>query len=380
MTFFRLARKSALRKPLRSAVLIVSVGITFLIYGLTASFVAGSQGTTAASDDILGVMNAAGRDHPLPLAYLSRIAAIPGVAAISPVTRLRGSVGDARNVVAISAVDPQALLAVNGKGLGISAALVDRLQGGRDKVLVGRALAEAQGWQVGERLSVTAFRTKTHDGHRDWRFEIAGIFDGDTASTDTYFVLAQYAYVNLARADDTDTVSTFALRPKTGVAARDLAPQIDALFRNSAAPTRSLSEKQFLSAFLSQYADVKYVVTLVVGVSFVTLLMIALNTMVFALRERRFEIGVLKTLGFSQARLLGLVLAEALFVFLIGATIGLGLAKLISLGAPPALGLVLPLWAMVQGFALAGLLGLLSGSLPALVAIRTPILSAFTSR
>ncbi|WP_299747876.1 ABC transporter permease [uncultured Tateyamaria sp.] len=380
MTFLGLIRKSAVRKPLRGGLLIVSVAMAFLIYGLTASFIAGSQGTAAASDDLLGVMNAAGRAQPLPLAYLPRITELQGVAAVSPITRLRGSVGDARNVVAVSAGNPDKLLAVSGKDLGLTDAMIDALDNGRDKVLVGRALAQAQGWNIGDTLTVTAFRTRKADGSRDWRFEIAGIFDGKSPSTDTYFILAQYDYINNARGKNRDTVSTFALRPEPDVSPQQLAPQIDALFANSAAPTRTLSEKQFLSAFLSQYADVKRVVTLVVSVSFVTLLMIVVNTLVFALRERRFEIGVLKVLGFRSSRIMMMVLAEALFVFLVGGTIGIGLAKLASLAAPPALGLVLDTNVALRAFALIFLLGLTSGALPALSAMRTPILSAFRTR
>ena len=60
MSFFKLARKSALRKPLRSLLLILSVGMAFLIHGVTASFINGTQGTEAASDTLLGVMSATG--------------------------------------------------------------------------------------------------------------------------------------------------------------------------------------------------------------------------------------------------------------------------------------------------------------------------------
>ncbi|MEP3329674.1 ABC transporter permease [Sedimentitalea sp.] len=380
MTFLAFARKSAMRKPFRSVLLIISVAITFLIYGLTASFVAGSQGTAAASNEILGVMNAAGRGQPLPLAYLPRIAQLPGVADVSPVTRLRGTVGDGRNAVAVSAGDPEKLMAVSGQELGLTPALVDALDGGRDKVLVGRALADAQGWGVTDHITLSAFRTKKSDGSRDWRFEIAGIFEGAHASTDTYFVLAQYDYINTARARNKDTAVTFALRPQAGIAPQELATRIDTLFANSAAPTRTLSEKQFLSAFLSQYADVKRVVILVVAVSFVTLLMIVINTLVFALRERRFEIGVLKTLGFARSRILYLVLTEALFIFVIGGAGGLGLAKLASLAAPAALGLVLDAEMALRATGLVLLLGLIAGALPALFAMRTPILSTFRTR
>lgn len=380
MTFFDLARKNAWRKPLRTVLLMVSIAVAFLIYGLTASFLNGAQGTAGASDDILGITSAGGRTQPLPMAMISRITAEPGVAAVGYVTRLRGFVDVEKNVVAISAGDPDRLLAVNGRELGLTPALVEAIDQARDKVLVGRALAEAQGWRAGDRVTVTAFDMARADGGRDWRFEIAGIFEGENAATDTYFMIARYDYVNTARARGKDTVDAFIVRPRPGVSPGELAVRIDALFANSAAPTRTQSEKQFLEAFLRQYADVGLIVNLVVGAAFVTLLMIVVNTMVFAVRERTFEIGVLKTLGFTRRGIMALILGETLFVFAVGGGLGLILAKLATMIAGPALGLVLSLPVLAKALAIIAALGLATGALPAVNAMRTPIIKAFRTR
>jgi len=380
MTFVRLAGKNAWRKPVRSVLLVICVAVAFLIYGLTACFLVGSQGSAGASDDILGVMSAAGRTQPLPLASMVRIAADPGVAAVTYTTRLRGFVGVENNVVAVSATDPRALLGINGKELGLTQRLVDAIGKARDRVLVGRALADAQGWTTGQRVTVTAVQTAREDGGRDWRFEIAGIFEGDNASTDTYFMIARYDYINAARARQKDTADAFVVRPRDGVPPGELAARIDAQFANSAAPTRTQSEKQFLDAFLRQYADVGLIVDLVVGTSFVTLLLIVVNTMVFAVRERRFEIGVLKTLGFSRHRILVLVLGETLFIFGVGGAIGLAGARLATELTGPALGLVFSALVLAKAAGLVVTLGLLTGALPAANAMRTPIITAFRTR
>jgi putative ABC transport system permease protein len=380
MTFFDLARKNAWRKPLRTVLLIVSIAVAFLIYGLTASFLNGAQGAAAASDDLLGVTSASGRTQPLPMAAMSRIAADPGVAAVGYVTRLRGFVDVEKNVVAISAADLDLLVAVNGKELGLTPALVGAIGQARDKLLVGRALAEAQGWTVGQRVTVTAFDTPNEDGGRDWRFEISGIFEGENAATDTYFMIARYDYVNAARARGKDTVDAFVVRPRAGVSPGELAAGIDTLFANSATPTHTLSEKQFLEAFLRQYADIGLIVNLVVGAAFATLLMIVVNTMVFAVRERTFEIGVLKTLGFSRLGIVTLILGETLFVFAVGGGIGLALAKLATILAGPVLGLIFSAPVFAKALAIILALGLATGALPAFNAMRTPIIKAFRTR
>jgi putative ABC transport system permease protein len=358
----------------------VCIAVAFLIYGLTASFLNGTQGASAASDDILGVMSASGRAQPLPMAHMSRLAGDSDIAGLAYMTRLRGFVEVEKNVVAVSAADPELLMAVNGKGLGLTPDLIDAMGEARDKVLVGRALAEAQGWTVGQHITVTAFDTARQDGSRDWRFEISGIFEGENASTDTYFIIARYDYVNAARARGKDTVDAFIVRPRTGVPPGELAARIDTLFANSAAPTRTQSEKEFLEAFLRQYADIGLIVNLVVGAAFVTLLMIVVNTMVFAVRERTFEIGLLKTLGFSRPRIMALILCETLFVFTVGGTVGLALAKLATVLAGPDLGLVFSPLILVRALAIIAALGFAMGALPAFNAMRIPIIKAFRTR
>ena len=379
MTFFQLMRRNACRKRLRAALLMFSVGIAFLIYALTASFLGGSQGAAGASDNLLGVFNKSGRGLPLPFAYLNRIAADGDVAAVAYTARMRGFVEVEKNVVMTSAVDPRSIAAANGDELGLTSALIAALEEGRDRVLVGRALAEAQGWSVGQRISVTSQLIKA-DGSRDWSFVIAGIFEGANASTDTYFMLARYDTINAARARDKDTVDAFVVRPRQGVSPGVLAARIDSLFANSAAPTRTQSEKQFLEAFLRQFADVGLIVSLVVGAAFVTILMITVNTMLSAVRERSFEIGVMKVLGFSQGQIMTLVLGETLFIFAAGGAGGLLLARLATLLIGPEVGLVFSLSVLLKSVAILAGLGLLTGLLPAVNAMRLPIVNAFRSR
>nr|WP_231943499.1 ABC transporter permease [Hydrogenophaga crassostreae] len=358
----------------------ICVAVAFLIYALSASFLNGSQGTAAASERVLGVTHAAGISLPLPLAYLPRIASDPDVAAVTPIARLRGFVGQEKNVVAVSAVNPVQLAEVNGHELGLTPQLIEAIGKSRERILVGRLLADAQGWTVGDRVTFSAFDTARQDGRRLWRFEVAGVFEGESANTDTYFMVARFDYINAARARGKDTVSAFALRPQPSAATAELAAHLDAMFANSAAPTRTQSEKQFLDAFLHQYADIGRVLSLVVGAAFITLLMIVINTMVFSVRERLFEIGVLKTLGFDGPRIVMLIMSEVLLVFAVGGGIGLTLAKLATFTTVPALGLVFSSIVLLKAIAIVVALAVVCGVLPTIHAVRTPVTSAFRTR
>jgi putative ABC transport system permease protein len=70
------------------------------------------------------------------------------------------------------------------------------------------------------------------------------------------------------------------------------------------------------------------IVTSIMGAVFFTILLLTGNTMSQAVRERIPELAVLKTLGFSNQRVLWLVLGESLLLVILGGTAGLLLSML----------------------------------------------------
>ena len=108
--------------------------------------------------------------------------------------------------------------------------------------------------------------------------------------------------------------------------------------------------------------------------------MIVANTMAFAIRERTFEFGVLKVLGFSGRAVMGLVLAETLFIVPTGCGIGLGLAFALTFVADPSLGLAFTPDVLAKGIAFALAIGLTCGLWPAIAAMRMSIVNAFAVR
>ena len=114
-----------------------------------------------------------------------------------------------------------------------------------------------------------------------------------------------------------------------------------------------------------------------------TILLVTANTMSMAIRERRTEIGVLKTLGFPAGLVLRLVIGEALVIGVVGGAIGLALAQFATqlLVKAPMIGALLKsavnvglsLRIAALGMAIAVLLGLAAGFIPAVVAYRARI-------
>ena len=99
-----------------------------------------------------------------------------------------------------------------------------------------------------------------------------------------------------------------------------------------------------------------------------------------SVRERTSELGVLKAMGFTNLRVLSLVMMESCLIAILGGFGGLGIAWLISLGGSPVPSMLpvfyIPTNNLVIGAALAIALGIIAGALPALQAMRLKISDA----
>ena len=159
-----------------------------------------------------------------------------------------------------------------------------------------------------------------------------------------------------------------------------IAAKIDQAFANSQFETKTETEAAAMQGWAAQIGDVGKILMSVLGAVFFTILIVAANTMSVAVRERIREIGTLKALGFTHERVLGLVLAESTAIALLGGLAGLAIAKLITLGGSP-MPEMLPNFVfsgrdLLIGVGCAILLGIFSGALPALSAMRLQVAQA----
>ena len=109
-------------------------------------------------------------------------------------------------------------------------------------------------------------------------------------------------------------------------------------------------------------------------------LLVSANTMAMSIRERTREVAVLKTLGFTKAKILGLFVGESVTVALVGGLLGtLAAAGLIAAVArSPQTGLFLngmrvTVPTMLVAVVVAAVVGLVSSFVPAYHASRQNI-------
>jgi putative ABC transport system permease protein len=382
MNDFLLIRKNLFRKKLRAGLMLVSILIAFLIFGVLAGFErAFNAGEDVAAADRLVVVNKINFTQPLPIAYVNRVRGIDGVKEVTHFNWFGGYYQDPKNFLIVLAVEPASYMTVYDDQIEIPPEARQAFLRERTGALIGEAMAKKWGWKVGDRVPIMSNIFTQKNGSRTWDFTIVGIFTPRKPQQDTNFMLFQYPYFNETQNLGKDFIGWMALNTVSPAANERVAKAIDAMFANSLHETSTDTEKAFNKAFAAQLGNIALIVALVVGAAFATILMIVGNTMMMAVRERTREIGVLKTLGFSRGRILRQVLGESVLLALLGGFPGIALAALFAAVMQTRLGNFVPAFAVTPGIALTavGLMlafGLATGLIPALNAMRLKIATA----
>jgi putative ABC transport system permease protein len=317
------------RSRARTWLTFLSIAVAFLLFGLLQSVSAAFQlGVRLANDDRLVVIYRQGLTKLLPIAYRSRIEAVDGVMAVSPIMFLPAYYQDPRNPIQVVALDPANWHVIDPR-IVMPAEQQRAFEARRTGVVAGKDLAQQFGWKLGDRIPLTSPQQRK-DGGSVWEAEIVGIYEVDRKQAGrpvpSLFLGMHFDWYNEATAYP-DLVVWFNVRVKDPAQAPAIAKAIDAEFRNSAFETRTQSEADFQRGFIKQLGNVTKMMTAILAAVFFTLLLVSGNTMMQAFRERVPELAVLKTLGFGDGTVAALVAAESLLLCLIAAAVGLALTE-----------------------------------------------------
>lgn len=372
-------RASLRRHRLRLLFTLASIGVAFLLFGLLAAVRhALTGGVEIAGRDRLITTHKTSIIQPLPRAYLERVRQIGGVRAVSSLSWFGGIYQDPTRQLVVFAVDPN-YFDLYPTELQVAPAEWQAWQADRGGAIVGEGLAARYHWKVGDVIPLQSNIYRRRDGAGAWPVHIDGLYHSQTATTDDLFL--HYDYFNESISFGRDSIGWIITRISDPGAAARVAAEIDAQFANSSAETKSSSERAVAQSFANQIGDIGRILDFVITAVFFAMLLVTANTMAQSVRERTAEIGVLKTLGFRDASVLVLVLAEALLITLAGAAAGLACAALATRALGTALKAFLPLFeippaAYLQALAYAFALGLAAGLVPALTAMRLEIVRA----
>ncbi len=380
MKFLPLVWAGLKRRKLRTTLTFLSVFVAFMLFAfLGAIKEAFLAGVTMAGQDRLITRHKVSLIQTLPQSYKARIKGINGVVDVCHHTWFGGIYQDPKNFFPNMPVEPEVFLEMFPEFV-LKDSEKKAWLSTRTGAIVGRVTADRFKWKIGDRIPLQSPIWGQPAGQTQWEFEITGIYEGAKKGTDTNGFFFRYDYFEEARQKEKGQVGWFAVKIADPDKSADIAVKIDAEFANSPYETKTEPEGAFAAGFAQQVGDIASIVMAVVGAVFFTILLVAGNTMAQSVRERTAELGVLKALGFTNLRVMVLVLLESCFIAVLGGLGGLGVSWLIIASGNPVPSLLpvfyLPSLTLVEGALLAVALGIAAGLLPAWQAMRLSISSA----
>jgi putative ABC transport system permease protein len=375
------------RKKTRTIFTLLSIVIAFLLYGVLGTidytFEHGSASVTGA--DKLVTTNRFSITLQLPFSYTQQIASVPGVAAVTWLTWFGAYYQESKNFIFALPIDADSYLNMRKDEFVVSDADMAAYRTTRTGALVNEELMKKFGWKVGQKLPLhSTIWTQKSDGSLDWIFDIVGTFrakDPTLQDQNKLTVWFHYDLFDEGRSFGKGNVGWFEERVSDPSQSAAISSKIDALFANSPNETKTQPANDFTIAFLKQFGDIGFVLRAILGAVFFTLLFLTGNTMMQSVRERIPELAVLKTLGFTDGKVLALVIGESLLLCVLAALVGLGLKyPLLPIVQVGLQGMDLSHGPPFPGLGVAVLLALLVGAPPALRAMRLNVVDALMEK
>jgi putative ABC transport system permease protein len=378
--YFSLAFKNTFRNRRRSFLTVSSIAVSLCLLGVLIAIYHAlflNQQTPGQALRLV-VRNRVSLAQPLQIAYEEKIRHVPGVKEVSVWNWFGGTYKDKdqKNFFARFAVEPKAFLTIRTQ-LEMPEDQRQAFVTDRTGCVVSDDLARKLNMKVGDRVTLLGDIYPVN-----LQLKIVGIFKDPDAIQSMFF---NYDYLRdslpLAQRNYIGTVAVLADSPES---VPRIAKAVDEMFEYSSPQTKTESEQQFALSFVSFLGNIKvFLLSICAAVTF-TILLVSGNTMAMSVRERITEVGVLKTLGFTNEGILSIIVGEALCIAAIGGLIGLVLAALITAAASKAgagamigvANLSLTPFTVLISLAVALLIGFISSFVPAWNAARTNILDS----
>jgi putative ABC transport system permease protein len=324
MELFRLLLRNALRHKLRTVLTVIGVGVAVMAFALLQTVVtAWHAGVEASAANRLITRHAVSFVFPLPLSYRDRIAQIAGVNKVTYAVWFSGVYIDKNQFFARLAVDSDTFFDVYPEFV-IYREQFEAFKRERNACIIGVDIANRYHLKIGDIMPIEG---DVYPGQ--WEFVVRGIYYPRDQTTDPSSMMFHYRYVDervrQEFPDRAGQVGWYIVRIDDPANSAQISQEIDNLFANSRAETKTETERAFQQSFLSAASAVITAMNIMSFVIIGIILLVLGNTMVMSARERTHEFAVLKALGFSGGQLFLLLGGESMILSIAGSALGLAL-------------------------------------------------------
>ena len=361
MSFLNLIIKNPFRRKNSAILSIIGIAIGIIVIvalgGITEGLVNTFEDTVHAGGADFQISGKETGDsaygtNTIDASWTDKIANVSGVEEAYPIYVVLTSVGDDYMNTLIG-IDPD----------GTTMADIS-IKDGRifdddaDEVILGKIYADDNNYSVGDKIDI---------GGVD--FKIVGIFDTGDQN------MAGAVFTSISRVgelmDDEDSISNIYVKVDKGVDAQSVADKIEEMYGDNITTISSVMEMEQMADMLNMLEASTWAISLlaiVVGGLGI------INTMLMSVFERTRELGVLKAVGWSNKRIMGMIVGESLVITLVSAVVGsiIGVVGCLALASQMGFDPLFTPKIFIQAFAVAIVVGILGGIYPAFKAVRLP--------
>jgi putative ABC transport system permease protein len=373
MKFLTIIFRNLTRNRRRTLLTVVSIGVSIFVFATLMSLPALVSRLLSDQSSTLRLIchPKASLFYSLPISYERRIARLPNVQIALGASIFMGAYRDPGVMIPAIGIDPGPIAEL-WPDWDISHAAAERFRTVKSAALVEKGLLRRYGWSIGREITLHGTMYPL-----DLQLTIVGTIGGHAPPSRIIF---RRDYLDDALGHP-GTANLFWIKIDRSAAVPQTIASIDEMFSNSSAQTRTESEagmaRNSLASYWLLFNGCKVLAIIVIF----AIGLVAANTAAMAVRERRHEIAVMRSIGFTQRLIVSFFVSEGLLIGIAGGLLGCAIAYAALRMLPYAaaslgtLALVIRLLPSVvaQSLAAAALIGLVSGLVPAVTATHREI-------
>ncbi len=372
MKFWKIIWKNVTRNRRRTLLTVLSIAFSLLLVTFLRTLIIELGKTNPAPESTrrVAVRRLTSLQERMPESYGQKLERVPHVQLVAAIDWFGGIYREPKNFFANFALDHEKIFNMYPE-IKLDEAAKQAWMSQRSAAICGIKLAELFGWKVGDRITLLGSIYPV-----DLDFILVGIYTSASDERAFYFH-RDYFEESLGKPGK---VGVWYLLCDNAANVPAVISTVDAMFRNTDAETLSETERAFEASFTQMIGNVKGLVLSISSVVVFMILLITGNTMAMNIRERSHEIAILKSLGFQNESLVGMLLGESIMIAMLGGVLGVVGGKLLFMVvdmSKASMGFIrsfqVEMSTIVLGLAIALVVGLTSGAFPAISVTRSTV-------
>lgn len=260
------------------------------------------------------------KNQNLPQSYIPKITSLAHVKAASPCLMAFSYFKEFAKVINLWGVEFTDIREFRDIG-DISNDTLSRVTKERTAALVGENIMNLYGWQVGDRIIL-----KSRVKGVEIPITIRGVMSPYGEGGNLIFLNLPYIQDLMG---NPGRLSWISIKVEDPSFMPEVSREVENMFRNYPVEVTTVTERGFMNSIVENIKAILIAFNLIGWITIISTFFLVINSLTMSIRERTTEIGVMRALGFTKGKILGLMITESILITVIGGMIGSFLAYLL---------------------------------------------------